>query len=170
MRREESTTREVWPGMPEGDWLNADRYIKRCLQVMRLPGWEFELQREPVARTDKDNGDLAEVAIPTGRRFGRIFLDPRWATLQEKERRETIAHELCHAFLDELFIAAMDVIRRLTTAAHADSLEIPLRMMAERMIEDVSLAFADILPQYPASATASDAATKRRRRKQKAKS
>src|SRR5687767_4888064 len=108
--REETTSREVWPGMSEADWLIAERYLHRAIQVVRLPGWRIELQREPVQRSDSKRELMAEIVIPPGQEFGRLFLETDWARQTERDKRETFAHELTHCFLAPLEDGIQDLL------------------------------------------------------------
>lgn len=77
-------------------------YSKRARVILRLQDWIIELS--PIA---VEEGSLARICFPKGRKFGTIQFGPGFWQGPLTEQRSTVVHELIHCHL-----AAMDIMIR----------------------------------------------------------
>jgi hypothetical protein len=106
--------------------------------ALHLPGWRILVMDDPA---DDDNN--AEVRTVDGRWVAQVYLSPKWMSLTDDERRDTVVHEVCHLLHARLEDAVLTDSRGYMHDHEHDDWSARVKREFELMADHLALFLAD---------------------------
>lgn len=129
---------------------NLDRvrpWVAACVAFLHLDRWTWRLEGDPPGE-----GGIASVERWVGQLDFSLRLDDRFFTLNEREQREVLAHELCHVHLRPVWEVWRDLDEMLGKPAYA-MLRNHATIAEEQAVESLARVLAPLLPPPPPAPT-----------------